>query len=155
MLDDSLVGRFLASFEQRGADECWLWAKSTVPKGYGQIKLTGQRRQTYAHRVAYEWAKGPIPPHKQVCHTCDNPRCVNPAHLFVGTASDNLQDMKRKGRHLYGVKNSQSVLTDQKVKEILALSKVGVTQMDLAGRYGVSQGTISKIVLGQRWTHVT
>jgi len=155
MLDEGLIRRFQASFTVGLEDECWLWQRSMHVKGYGQLKKTGERVQAYAHRVAYELAFGEIPLHRQVCHKCDNPRCINPAHLFVGTSGDNHQDMKRKGRHLYGVRNAIAVLTDQKVREIRALLTVGVSQRELGMRYGVSQGTISKIALGQRWVHVT
>jgi len=158
MLDQGLIARFHASYVKGEPDECWLWTRSTAggysKGGYGQIKMTGERKQTYAHRVAYEIAYGEIPPHKQVCHKCDNPLCVNSAHLFVGTSSDNHQDMKRKGRHLYGERNARAVLTEQKVKEILALLDIGVKQIDLAGRYGVAPITISRIARGLRWSHL-
>lgn len=153
MLDQGLIDRFRASYVEGKPEECWLWGRSMHLKGYGQIKKTGERRQAYSHRIAYELAYGEIPPHRQVCHKCDNPPCVNPAHLFVGTSSDNHQDMKRKGRHLYGERNNQSVLTEQHVKEILQLMPV-VVQRELAARYGVSQGTISKIARGMRWNHL-
>lgn len=153
MLDAGLIARFLASFVAGSESECWLWQRSMHVKGYGQIKKTGERRQAYAHRIAFELANGPIPDGKQVCHTCDNPRCVNPKHLFVGTSADNHQDMKRKNRHLFGEKNGGAVLTEQQVREILALLSV-VSQHELGRRYGVSQGTISKIACGQRWTHL-
>lgn len=158
MLDQGLIARFHASYVRGKPDECWLWTRSRAggcsKGGYGQIKLSGERKQGYAHRIAYELAKGEIPPQKQVCHTCDNPLCVNPDHLFVGTSSDNHQDMKRKGRHLYGERNARAVLTEQKVKEIHALLAIGVTQIDLSVRYGVAPITISRISRGLRWAHL-
>lgn len=153
MLDEGLINRFRASFQEGAKDECWLWQRSMHVKGYGQIKKTNERLQAYAHRIAFELANGPIPSGKQVCHTCDNPRCVNPKHLFIGTSADNHQDMKRKNRHLFGSKNGGAVLNEQQVKEILALVSI-VPQRELGIRYGVSQGTISKIALGQRWSHM-
>jgi hypothetical protein len=153
MLDDGLVARFKVSFVEGGPDECWVWQRSVAGEGYGQIKLTKERRQTYAHRVAYELAYGELPQGKQVCHSCDNPPCVNPRHLFVGSSHDNHQDMKRKGRHLFGEKNGNSVLTEQKVREILALLPF-VPQWDLATRYGVAPITISRISRGLRWAHL-
>lgn len=152
-LDDGLVARFWASFNVGGEDECWEWQRSRIPRGYGQIKRTGERRQWYAHRISYAIANGPIPEGLQVCHSCDNPACVNPKHLFAGTSGDNHQDQKRKQRHLYGERNAESILTEVQAREILALAGI-VTQRELGIRYGVSQGTISRIVLGLRWAHL-
>lgn len=153
MLDSGLLTRFRASFVEGLEDECWEWLRSRHVAGYGQLKITSERRQAYSHRIAFEVAYGPIPPGKQVCHTCDNPPCVNPHHLFVGTSGDNHQDMKRKNRHLFGERNVRAVLTEQKAREIVALSPL-LSQRELAKRYGVSQGTISKIALGRRWAHL-
>lgn len=77
-------------------DGCWLWIASRHKKGYGQFKLDGKMRK--AHRVAWELTYGPIPPDKNVCHTCDNPPCVRPDHLFLGTNGDNVRDAVKKGR---------------------------------------------------------
>ena len=75
---------------------CWVWLLSTIPQGYGHFKVAGKTRR--AHRVVWEEFKGPIPERLKVLHTCDNPSCVNPEHLFLGTQADNMQDMKQKGR---------------------------------------------------------
>jgi len=84
---------------------CWLWCGEVNPKGYGRVTLVlngrtgrGAARRLMAHRLSYEQHKGPIPAGLLVLHRCDNPPCVNPGHLFVGTARDNLHDMIRKGR---------------------------------------------------------
>ncbi len=150
MLDDGLISRFRAGFVPGEPGACWMWQKSLTGR-YGQIKLTHERRQTYVHRVAYELAHGEIPAHRQVCHTCDNPLCVNPAHLFVGTSHDNHQDTKKKGR--YGECNARAVLTDRQVREIRALLPL-VKQWELATRYGVSANTISRIARGVSWIHL-
>jgi len=81
------------------SDGCWTWAGATWGRGYGAFKHEG--RQVYAHRFAWEMAKGPIPAGLFVCHHCDNPLCVRPDHLFLGTHTDNMRDASRKGR-LYG-----------------------------------------------------
>jgi hypothetical protein len=78
-----------------GSDACWPWQRHRNPEGYGVTKLAGFRR---AHRLAWCLTNGPIPDGMLVCHTCDNPPCCNPAHLFLGTESDNRQDMLAKGR---------------------------------------------------------
>jgi len=84
--------RFWCGVKRGEPDECWPWTRSLSPKGYGRV------RGRNAHRVAYELTYGPIPPGMFVCHTCDNPPCCNPAHLFLGTYLDNIADMVAKKR---------------------------------------------------------
>jgi HNH endonuclease len=79
--------------------DCWLWQGSIDHRGYGQINAGGDRGTKLVHRLVYEDANGPIPAGRYVCHTCDNPQCVNPAHLWCGTSRDNALDMIAKGRH--------------------------------------------------------
>jgi hypothetical protein len=95
--------RFWSRVDKRGPDECWLWTgaafrKSKRQMGYG--RRAGSGPNTYAHRVAYMLAKGPIPKGKLVMHTCDVPLCCNPAHLLIGTNAENAADRVAKGRHL-------------------------------------------------------
>lgn len=90
--------RFDEKVEIAKAGECWTWTASVDGKGYGQFCHAGGKSTMRAHRFAYERAFGPVPDGLLVCHTCDNRRCVNPAHLFVGSHSDNMKDMRRKGR---------------------------------------------------------
>jgi hypothetical protein len=85
-----------------GPSACWPWTASCKVKGYGQIGAGGRQRPLLAHRVAWEIANGPIGEGLVVCHSCDNPKCCNPAHLFVGTQAENLQDMTSKGRRCSG-----------------------------------------------------
>lgn len=95
----SVEARFWAKVDVRGPDECWEWQASTTSSGYGQIMVNARpRRITRAHRLSWTIANGPIPSGMVVCHRCDNPPCVNPAHLFVATQQDNIADMVRKGR---------------------------------------------------------
>lgn len=152
MITDALIKSFWAKVDKTG--DCWLWTASTAGKGYGQIKVPGTRRQVYAHRLSYELHCGPVLKGLAVLHRCDTPRCVNPKHLFLGTKGDNATDMQRKGRHLYGERNAKHRLTEADVHAIFDLLDTGMTQRDIAERFGVGQMTISRIHRGDRWRHV-
>lgn len=92
----SFIERFWAHVEKRGPDDCWLWTGPVISCGYGQVSVKGIAK--YAHRLSLEIASGPIPGGLFVLHRCDVPRCVNPAHLFLGTQKDNINDAIAKGR---------------------------------------------------------
>jgi len=111
-----------------------------------------------AHRVAYEHTFGAIPDGLLICHTCDNPACCNPLHLFAGTDADNSHDRDRKGRQVApkGSANGQSRLTEEQVVAIrLAYAKGERNQYELADQYRVAQSTIGGIVRGVTWRHVS
>jgi hypothetical protein len=149
-----VVERFHEKWILNKSNGCWEWKASLAGKGYGQIKIPGTRKQEYAHRLSYQIHCGSIPKGLFVLHSCDNPKCVRPSHLFLGPQKDNMQDMKKKDRHLYGVKNSVSKLTDEKVRRIHLLYRDGVSQGRLAKIFGIAQGTVWKILKGQRWVHI-
>lgn len=95
--------RFWAKVDK--SEGCWVWAGQVDRNGYGVLQIRSRAsRMVRAHRYAYELAHGPIEPDLFICHRCDNPPCVNPAHLFAGSASDNNYDASRKGRHPQGRK---------------------------------------------------
>lgn len=128
---------------------CWEWAKGRVKQGYGRLSVgTGEVR---AHRYAYELAFGPVPHGLLVCHRCDHPPCCNPAHLFVGTHSDNMADMATKGRSLQGARHHKSKLTDDDVHAIRADDRL---QIEIAAAYGVTQGLVGMIKRREIWTHL-
>lgn len=141
------------------SDGCWEWQAACDKGGYGRftLNLNGPTRRTvrvFAHRAIYDMLKGSVPANMQVCHTCDNPPCCNPDHLFLGTPADNMADKIAKGRAACGaIMRTNSKLTEEVVREIRSLHGA-VMQKDLAHRFGVSKQTISKIVLRQHWKHV-
>lgn len=138
---------------RKSDDGCWEWTGSLDKNGYGQVWIGGKYRKP--HRVTYELTFGNICDGFFVCHKCDNPACVRPDHLFLGTIRDNNNDRTRKGRSARGEKVWTCVLTAEKVSEIRRRYEAGnVTQRELASEYGVRQTTIGRIVLRQTWTHV-
>ena len=128
--------------------DCWFWTTSKNKDGYGRSYYKGMR---LAHRIAWILYKGKIPKGLCVLHKCDNPSCVNPTHLFLGTHQDNMSDMKRKGRVGFS-----SPLNADKVRKIkLEYRDENVRYIDLAEKYNVSKICIEKILLGTRWSKVT
>jgi len=115
--------RFWNNVDRREPDECWEWMRKSFVKGYGRIRRNG--RKEMVHRISWELHFGPIPEGMMVCHHCDNRKCCNPAHLFLGTGSDNMQDMIQKGRGIQpnqqGENHSNSRLTKQDVIQIFKL----------------------------------
>jgi len=134
---------------------CWLWMARCERKGYGKFYMSRERKMVFAHRAAYEFAFGPIPQGMCVCHTCDIPPCVNPAHLFLGTNAENMADRDRKGRtrDSRGAVNTQAKLRDADVLEIRALHS-GRNGAALGRRFGVTTTMISNIVNRKNWTHI-
>ncbi len=144
--------RFWAKVKVRGPDDCWEWTGAAI-KGYGIIRMGRGRQKYLAHRISYFIRRGVDPGDKCVCHTCDNPRCVNPAHLWLGTLGDNNLDAIQKGRgQARGEQHSHAKFTEQDVREI---RKSGEPHRSIANQYGVCKTTISRIKCGKRWKHVT
>lgn len=139
----------------RKTDNCWEWIGAKDGDGYGQFTTTNKKNNR-AHRFSYEIHKGPIAKGLRVLHSCDNPSCVNPNHLSLGTDADNLKDAINKGRlKLKGEHNPSSKLTENQVREIRELRKSGVSIKDIAARYKVSDFPIRGIINGTRWKHVS
>ena len=144
----SFPKRFLSKF--RIGDGCWEWVGRKTLRGYGDVMRDYKYKK--AHRCSYELFIGAIPIGKNVCHKCDNPSCVNPSHLFLGTQADNLADMRSKGRgtKLCGEQLSK-VLTDEKVVQII---KSPLSRRKIAKEFGVSGSCIQTIRNGRSWKHV-
>lgn len=138
---------------------CWLWLRG-ASHGYGTIHIPGENRRVPAHRFSYERVNGPIPRGMHVCHKCDNPPCVNPDHLFLGTHLDNVADKVRKGRAKGhggppGERCSLSRLNSEQVLEIRRrYAQGGVSQSVLAAEFGVKQPNISEIIIRKTWKHL-
>ena len=153
----SLYERFWGKVNK--TDGCWIWTGGVNPRGYGKLKVNG--RWVLAHRLSWELKVGPIPDGLFACHQCDNPPCVRPSHLFLGTARDNNADMFRKGRQNYergpgvsrwGEANFTARITNDQADEIRELYAAGgVSQERLAVAYGIDQTSVSQIILNRRY----
>lgn len=161
---------FWAWVDKRGPDECWPWLRSRTPAGYGRC-VPPNGEQTTAQRVAWTLATGqPFPPKDvQICHSCDNPPCCNPAHLWPGSMADNMEDMRAKGRHPHGVthpwhknpsrgtEHTQAKLSEAGVRMIRAIALVTPSMHigETAERFGVTDNAIRQLVAGKTWGSVS
>lgn len=133
--------------------ECWRWRGGKRGQ-YGVFFYQGKREG--AHRVSFIINFGPIPRDRDVLHRCDNPLCVNPDHLFLGTHAENMHDMKAKGRAKApcGDKANAGKLNTEQVRQIREYLKMGLSQRTIADFYGVSSAAISNIHTGTTWNHL-
>lgn len=157
--------RFTASFWEgfdartKREGECIVWTRrdGRAYLGYGAAWPDGEWRMPIgAHRLAWMRANGPIPPGLLVLHRCDNPPCVNPDHLFLGTIADNNRDRDEKKRSVYlrGERHHNARLTAEAVKRIRFLCSNGFPQRMIAAAYGVTRAAISGIMTRRLWSHV-
>jgi hypothetical protein len=144
-------------------DSCWNWTGAKRKNGYGQMRYyrgPGYCPVIKVHRFAYEMYFGPIPDGMCVLHHCDNPACVRPDHLFLGTQADNMKDMNRKGRHgkgpetKYGEDAPSSKLTSKQVIEMRWLAAQGYSSAKIAKMYGVAQQTAWDAIVRRTWKHL-
>lgn len=129
--------------------DCMEWGGTRLRSGYGTAGRHG-----LAHRMMWESANGPIPPGMVICHHCDNPPCVNPDHLFLGTHADNVADKIRKGRGTDGERNGTSKLTGAQVAEIRRLLGTGRSHEQIGRLFGVARQTVTNISTGIRWRSI-
>ncbi len=155
-LERKCMDSFLCKFQQGDPSECWLWeGASHSKKGYGFFWDNISKEHTLAHRFSYKLFVGSIPKGMCVCHRCDNPRCVNPRHLFLGTHADNMVDMVSKGRSTRGERAPEVKLTVEQVMEIKRTIQGGEwNPRELATRYGVSRTLFYAIRRGRAWSWV-
>jgi hypothetical protein len=135
-------------------ESCWIWTGAKNKKGYGSFGVQANKTMS-AHRFAWRWAYGEVPDNMQILHRCDNPSCVNPNHLFLGTNLDNVLDRENKGRgnQPRGSANGNARLNETIVIQILKLGDV-LTQVEIARRFHTTQGTVGKILRREVWRHV-
>lgn len=142
--------RFWEKVNKNGPNGCWLWTNSLNRAGYGRLGVGDTI--VLAHRFSYELHKGPIEDGLGCLHRCDNPACVNPDHLFLGTQNDNIQDMINKKRNSLPLMRAK--LTESDVLAIRQLHKAGERLVTLGKRYNVTPETISDIVKHKTWRHI-
>jgi len=142
--------RFWAKVDKSG--NCWEWTASLYKDGYGCFGINGGIAR--AHRISYKWHFGEIPEGLSVCHTCDNPKCVNPKHLFLGTHQENVADMVKKKRQRFGTQCWNAKLNPTAVREIRKKVKSGTAYPELANKYNVTVHQIWAVVHRKTWRHV-
>lgn len=137
-----------------GTDECWIWQRGKDRDGYGHIRWP--IKTTQCHRIAYELTIGKIPEGMQVCHSCDNPACVNPSHLWLGSHAQNMKDMQQKGRRIgktRGEENGRSIISTEQAIELRSLHNK-LSRNELSLRYKISLGAVDHILYNGTWKHL-
>lgn len=169
----TVADRFLGKVDRSGGESaCWPWTGGTYSNGYGLLHVAP--KTILAHRYAFTVANGPIPPKMLVCHRCDNRKCCNPSHLFLGTHAENMADCVKKGRISKGSKHSDilrrrrphtrrpetvlrgemvggSKLKSDDIRKIREMSKVGKTHKEIGALFDVSRTNVGLVVSGKSW----
>lgn len=150
----TIAERFWAKVKVGGDDECWPWTAGSTSYGYG-VFHPSKSETVGAHRFSLSLKLGrELGPGLYACHTCDNPVCVNPAHLYEGTHQQNVDDCVSRGRHKRGAMGRGTKLTDESVISIRTRAANGERNRELAVEYGVNESLISMITRGARWAHL-
>lgn len=154
IITDDVAGRMREYTPVASTNACWEWTGARR-KGYGVVSVQSSRNRD-AHIVAWELANGrPVPSGMVIRHSCDNPPCVNPAHLLLGTHRDNVRDKVERDRQSKGVDHGLSKLSAADVQAIRQLAARGVRQRRIADDFGISQSNVSLIANRKGWQHVT
>ena len=152
-MEQAVIQRFWSKIDKRSPAECWPWKAGTFRTGYGQFKTGRRSNSRLATRVMMELCGYDVSG-RFVCHRCDNPLCVNPGHLFLGTTQDNTRDRQSKGRQARGERQGSSVMTMERVLELRKCRERGDTFDALAAAFGISKSQVANIVRGRHWRHV-
>jgi hypothetical protein len=154
LTEDEKKERLQKSFEKKVIkhEGCWDWKGQIYPTGYVPIRFN--KGKMFAHRASWWIYKGEIPKGINVLHKCDNRKCTNPEHLFLGTAKDNAIDRQEKNRGQKGITHNKCKLTEENVREIKHLLHVGLSCAKIAKKFSVTDGTIWFIKEGWTWKHI-
>jgi len=156
-LTDEQIARFWSRVEKLEPDECWPWRGQLDRKGYAKWRLKCKAlfscgyKDFFGSRISYFLNYGAFASRLNVCHSCDKPICVNPAHLFLGTQKDNMHDCIKKGRYLYP---DAGIVTEEIVRKVRQLCQNKIPQRRIAEQLNLSQACISLIHSGKRWKHI-
>lgn len=147
----SLEEKFWEKVDKKGEDECWNWKGALNKDRYGQFNYKGKPK--LSHIVSYILVHGNVPKGLFILHKCNNPSCVNPKHLYIGTQADNMKQMVKDGRSLYGEKNPNSKLNWEIVNKIRAeyVNDRNITIRKLSNKYNMPLGTIQNIIEDKTW----
>lgn len=158
-----LADRFWPFVNKDTESGCWLWGGTKFTRGYGRISISGTSKSIGAHRASWQLHFGEIPQGMLICHKCDTPECVNPAHLFLGTNNDNMQDKVRKNRQARGLRvfapmpgeaNGSAILTENQVEDIRERYARNETIASIARYWTMSESQIRRIVRRESWKHI-
>lgn len=146
------MDRFWSKVDKRDDNQCWNWTGACNKWGYGQFGFN--KKVVGAHRVSYELANGAIPEKMFILHSCDNRKCVNPAHLRTGTQTENIQEAVAKRRIKHGEDHCRALLLVEDILLIRKMYESGVTQKVLGERFDTDPTNIWKIVNRKSWRHI-